>query len=75
MQPIGQRVKPDKYGEMQAENMWTTPGGKETNTPLGPRGTVNQFIDPQMQSEIGPQMALPMDSASVQARQNFGGTM
>ena len=80
MQPIGQRMKPDAYGNMQAENMWTTkplPGqtsaGTETNTPLGPRGMINQFIDPEMQREIGPQMALPMDSASVQARQNYGG--
>jgi len=68
MPPIGQRRKRDAYGDLQPENMWTTPQGTETNTALGPRGTVNQFIDPQMQSEIGPQMALPMDSASVQAR-------
>ena len=68
MPAIGQEQKPDAYGQMQQENMWTTPQGTETNTPLGPRGTVNQFIDPQMQSEIGPQMRLPQDTSSVQTR-------
>jgi hypothetical protein len=68
MPAIGQEQKRDGYGQMQQENMWTTPQGTETNTPLGPRGTINQFIDPQMQSEIGPQMRLPQDTYSMQAR-------